>query len=141
MTKSCSVKIALMLAVSFALACPLLAEFAYVANSGSNSVSGYVVNSLTGVLTPIAGSPFPAGSFPISVTVDPTGRFAYVANELDNNVSGYSIDAATGALTPLAGSPFPAGTRPVSVTVDPTGQFAYMAEFSFRRCGIHFRHL
>ena len=34
-----------------------------------------------------AGSPFPAGPFPVSVAVDPTGKFAYVANQLSNNVN------------------------------------------------------
>ena len=127
MEKSRSVKVVWALAASLALACPVRAEFAYVANSGSNNVSGYTVNTATGVLTPIPGSPFAAGSFPISVTVDPTGKFAYVANELDNTVSGYLIDATTGALTSMAGSPFSAGPHPFAVTVDPTGKFAYVA--------------
>ena len=59
--------------------------FAYVANCGSGcggtgagDVSAYSIDSTTGTLTPVAGSPFPAGVNPISVAVDPTGRFAYV---------------------------------------------------------------
>ena len=101
-------------------------KFAYVANPGSNNVSGYTINATTGALTAIAGSPFPAGASPFSVAVDPTGKFAYVANESSqsNNVSGYTINATTGALTAIAGSPFPAGAGPVSVAVDPTGKFA-----------------
>jgi DNA-binding beta-propeller fold protein YncE len=90
------------LAIAVSLANPLLAQFAYVANNGSNDVSGYTINATTGVLTAIAGSPFPAGTVPFSVAVDPTGKFAYVAN--GNNVSGYTINATTGALTAIAGS-------------------------------------
>ena len=116
--------------------------FAYVANCGSGvfcggigpgNVSAYTINGTTGALTEIDGSPFPAGTNPRSVAVDPTGQFAYVANfhYLSNNVSAYSIDGSTGALTPVAGSPFPAGTNPISVTVDPTGQFAYVANCGF----------
>jgi 6-phosphogluconolactonase len=70
------------------------------------------------VLTPVAGSPFPAGSLSASVTVDPTGQFVYVANTNSSNVSAYVIDGITGALTPVPGSPFPAGagSAPRSVT-------------------------
>jgi DNA-binding beta-propeller fold protein YncE len=100
-------------------------KFAYVTNGNDNTVSGFSIDGKTGALTPVPGSPFAAGTGPVSVAVDPTGQFAYVAN--DNTVSGYSIDGKTGTLTPVPGSPFAAGTGPVSVAVDPTGQFAYVA--------------
>jgi hypothetical protein len=92
------------------------AGFAYVANNNSNNVSAYTIDGATGALTPIPGSPFPAGLYPDSVTVDPTGQFAYVANAGSNNVSAYTIDGTTGALTPVPGSPFAAGVGPISVT-------------------------
>src|SRR5260370_7773459 len=88
----------------------------FVNSSGSNNVSAYTMYGTTGALTPVAGSPFPAGSYPASVTVDATGQFAYVANLYSNNVSAYTIDGTTGALTPVAGSPFPAGPGPYWVT-------------------------
>ena len=52
---------------------PLHAQFAYVVNKGSNSISGYTTDASTGALTPITGSPFALrkGSFPDSVAVDP----------------------------------------------------------------------
>ena len=110
------------------------AGFAYVANFRSGDVSAYTIDGATGALMEVDGSPFPAGSGPWSVTVDPAGRFAYVANQvsfpLPGNVSAFAIDGTTGALTPVAGSPFLAGTRPSSVAVDPTGRFAYVANFS-----------
>jgi 6-phosphogluconolactonase (cycloisomerase 2 family) len=106
-------------------------RFAYVANEFSDNVSGYTINATTGALPPLAGSPFPAGTFPQAITVDPAGRFVYVANGGDfeslGSVSGYTINAATGALTPVAGSPFPAGAAPSAVTVDPSGHFTYVA--------------
>ena len=108
-------------------------RFVYVANFLDNSVSGYAIDSTSGALTLMPGSPFPA-SFPVSVAVDPTGRFAYVTNLAEGTVSGYTISAITGALTPIPGSPF-AGAAPCSgqcgvhassVAVDPTGKFAYV---------------
>src|SRR5260370_5467721 len=100
------------------------AGFAYVANCGgacggvdSGNVSAYSIDGTTGALVPVAGSPFPAGANPISVTVHPTGQFAYVTNYNSGNVSAYVIDGITGVLTPVPGSPFPAGVNPRSVTV------------------------
>ncbi len=90
-------------------------SFAYVANSGSNDVSAYIIDPTSGALTPVPESPFPAGAGPYAVTVDPTGRFAYVANSASHNVSAYTIDATSGALTPVPESPFPAGFGPISV--------------------------
>src|SRR6202011_3369540 len=116
------------LAITLALlGAPLHAQFAYVANDGGNNVSGYTIDPITGALTPIGT--FTAGSLPISVAADPSGKFAYVANGSDPNgtVSGYTINPATGALTDIAGSPFPAGSAPRSVAVDPSGKFAYVA--------------
>src|SRR5260370_8787132 len=111
------------------------AGFAYVANCGSSNcasigsgnVSAYTIDGTTGALTPVAGSPFPAGSIPTSLRVDPTGQFAYVSNAGSNNVSSYTINGSTGPLTPLSGPPFPAGSFPISVTIDPAGRFAYLA--------------
>src|SRR5260221_717894 len=111
------------LAIGFVwLAAPLRAQFAYVANSESNNVSAYSIGA-NGALTPVPGSPFAAGIFPVSVAVDPTAKFAYVTNLVSNNVSAYSI-GANGALTPVPGSPFAAGIAPRSVAITPLVPFA-----------------
>ncbi len=109
-------------------------RFAYVANCGirtctfstSGNVSAYTINAATGALTPVAGSPFSAGSGPIELAVEPTGRFLYVANITSNNVSAYAIDATSGALTLVPGSPFSAGDGSHAVAVEPTGNFIYV---------------
>ena len=94
-------------------------SFVYVANHFSNNVSAYTIATGTGILTPVAGSPFAAGTNPIAVTISPNGAFAYVANLNDNTISAYTIAAGSGALTQVAGSPFTAGEAPFSVTVSP----------------------
>src|SRR5450432_1517964 len=100
-------------------------KFAYVANWYGGNVSAYTVNSSTGALRAVAGSPFAAGSEPILVAVDPSGRFVYVTNDCvtvnncnSGNVSAYTINSSTGALAAIAGSPFAAGYFPRSVVVD-----------------------
>jgi len=76
-------------------------------------------------LTPLPGSPFPAGIHPSAVTSDPSGSFVYVADYASANILGYAVSA--GGLAPLAGSPFPAGNQPASITIDATGKFAAVA--------------
>src|SRR5713226_6341578 len=110
-------------------------KFLYVPNCGNafctagGNVSAYTINSTTGALSPISGSPFAAGSGPVSVAVAPPGTFAYVANQASNNVSAYTINSTTGALTLVGGSPFAAGSASTFVAVDPSGKFAYVPNF------------
>ncbi len=104
-------------------------HFVYVANDNSNNVSAYAIDSDTGALTPVTGSPFAAGQGSASVAIDPPGKFVYVGNEDDSpggDISGYKIDAATGALTPLNGSPFLPESGGFGVTVAPSGRFGYV---------------
>ena len=107
-------------------------KFAYVTNFGSaiasGNVSAYTIDASTGALSEVAGSPFAAGTQPVSVAVAPSGRFAYVANNVSGDISAYRVDATTGALSSI-GAAVAAGFRPTSITVDPTGRFAYVANF------------
>jgi 6-phosphogluconolactonase (cycloisomerase 2 family) len=100
--------------------------YVLVANSGSNDVSAYSVNPASGTLTAVSGSPFLAGTSPVSVSTDILGRFAYVANNGSNDISAFDVSPATGALIPVTGSPFPTGgTGPQSVVVDGPSEFVY----------------
>ena len=92
-------------------------RFAYVANRGDGTISGYAINTATGALSPIAGSPFAAGTAPSSVVVDNLGKFLYAANASSNTISVYAIDATSGALTPIAGSPIATVASPVSIAL------------------------
>jgi len=112
-------------------------RFAYVANEGGTvsgmcppatpcGVSAYAIDRLTGALTQIAGSPFPAGPEPSGVAVDPSGKFLYVANQITDTTWEFSIDAVTGTLTNIGATPPPVQGAAVAVTVEPTGRFAYI---------------
>ncbi len=98
-------------------------QFVYVANSGSNSISGYWVKA-NGALVPVRGSPFATGSTPESVTIDPGGKFLYVG-VFNVGIYAYAIDPATGALGPVKGSPFDSGRGPRDIVIDPTDEVAY----------------
>jgi DNA-binding beta-propeller fold protein YncE len=107
-------------------------KYAYVADFGYNyyypgDISAYVINTRSGALTKVQGSPFKADYRPDSLAIDPSGKFAYVVNYGSLNVSAYAINANTGALTQLPGSPFGAGLDPFGVAIHPSGTFAYVA--------------
>ena len=104
-------------------------RFAYVANFGSNDISGYTINSLNGDLTPLAIGPFAAGNGPKQLVSDPRGRFLYVSNTTANTVSGFQVDDITGALTPLPGSPYATGTQPVGIAIDSEGLWLFAANW------------
>lgn len=117
-------------------------RFAFVANSGDNTISVDRLSSLTGALTKVAGSPFAAGNVPGAVVLDPATRLVYATNQAGNDVSAYAIDPATGALVPIttggagncgtspeSGNCFPAGSAPHDLTEDPSGKFLYAANY------------
>jgi len=102
-------------------------KFLFV-TTGGNSTSGltaaFSINSTTGALTPVAGSPFSTPGGGNGVVINPTTRFLYFAGD---NLSAYSINSSTGALTLTAGSPytFPSFSVASSITMDPTAKFLY----------------
>ncbi len=99
-------------------------KFVFVANRGSNSVSVYQVDSSTGLLTEVSGSPFTTGALPSGVAA--TSGAIIVANQGAGTVSVYTFDQ-NGKLT-LAGAPVAAGTAPGSVDVDSSGKLVYVAD-------------
>jgi 6-phosphogluconolactonase len=102
-------------------------RFAYVANQGSNNISAYSIDSATGTMAALAGSPFAAGDLPVAIAVDQTGHFAYVVNQKDATLSAFLIVRTNGALTEVSGSPFATGLSPTSVAIDPSSSFVYVA--------------
>jgi len=102
-------------------------QFLYVANMGDNTVSVFVIDSGTGMATPISGSPYTVGNQPTSLKTDPGGNYLYVTNYADGQVAAFAIEAGAGSLTTVVGSPFAAGTGALSIAVDPTGTYAYVA--------------
>jgi 6-phosphogluconolactonase len=102
--------------------------------NATSDISGFAVDSATGVLSPLAGSPFPGQTFPggggvESLAVHPAGTFLY-ASGFFMGITGYAVDTASGDLTELSGSPFiPGGTFFNStLVVHPSGKFLYMAD-------------
>jgi 6-phosphogluconolactonase len=89
----------------------------FAANSGSNNVSAYAIDSSTGALGQVTGSPFPTGGVgPSAVAVDADTSFAYVTEAGSHDVAAFNI-ASNGALQPVKGSPFGVATAATAITV------------------------
>jgi 6-phosphogluconolactonase len=105
-------------------------QWAYVANSGSSSVSAYLIDESTGQLTAFGGSfPAAAGGGAYQITVNNAAKLMYVTNfsASPGSISAYTIDGSTGVLTQVTNdSPYVlATTQAGSVATTPAGTFAY----------------
>jgi len=79
-----------------------------------------------GTLNEVTGSPYPTGTGPTGVVLDPTGSYVYVANKGSNNISAFTLTLASGKLTAIAGSPFSSGGQlPIAFVND--NQKKYLA--------------
>jgi len=105
-------------------------QFLYAANFGTNTISGYRINTANGTLSALSGSPYTVGvsgiPAPASVAIDPSGRYLYVTYSNDDRVDSFAINATTGALAAV-GTPVTTGSKPVSVVVEPSGQYVFVA--------------
>jgi 6-phosphogluconolactonase len=103
----------------------------FVANSGSNSISSYTVNT-DGTLTAVSGNT-PTGTTPTALAIDPAGKFLFVANQGSSDISVFSINGTglTAVGSPVttipAGLSYPNGTLPSGVAVSASGKFLYVA--------------
>lgn len=105
-------------------------KFLYVSMAGTvnpnNVISAFAVDSTTGALSQISGSPFAAGKDPMRIVSDGAGKFLFSANSQDSTVSAFTINSASGLLTPVQGSPFAVQGEPEPLAIDPAGAFLYV---------------
>lgn len=96
----------------------------------------FSVNSTTGALTPVAGSPFvfqrqicPVGMAPqyITMQIDPSGQRLFAVDSANATVTVFSINSATGALSLLPGTSTDKSVSGFdSSAIDPLGHFLYI---------------
>jgi 6-phosphogluconolactonase (cycloisomerase 2 family) len=102
-------------------------KFLYVANSQDGTISGFTINSSTGALNSIPGSPWEAsittGSVPVSLVVDPSEKFVLVALYEQTTVSGFSLNENSGALAQIAAMTVTTTGNPALLGFDSTGKY------------------
>jgi len=82
--------------------------FLYVANGGTNNVSVFSIDSTSGKLTSIPGSPFATGSLgsgTLALAVTPDNKFLYAGDSNADEITVFSI-GRDGALSIVAESPY-----------------------------------
>jgi 6-phosphogluconolactonase (cycloisomerase 2 family) len=82
-------------------------KFLDVALEHANAIEVFSVSS-TGGLSPIPGSPFPAGHGTSSLAA--ASGFLYALNSSDHTISVFTIDPVVGSLAPVPASTVTAGT-------------------------------
>ncbi|HYH00580.1 MAG TPA: beta-propeller fold lactonase family protein [Terriglobales bacterium] len=114
-------------------------QFVYVTNQADGTISAFSLNATTGVLTPLANSPFEAaGVGPAELVADPTGTHLYVAdtqfvpgvrgsncNAASGQVEVQTVNQGTGQLT-LAQQVTLPGVCPTSLVTDTAGKNLYV---------------
>jgi 6-phosphogluconolactonase (cycloisomerase 2 family) len=118
-------------------------RFVYVANAGpgtgANSVSAFTICSTVIAQTcpfadysllPVAGSPYPAGSFPGPIAVDAYGKFVYVVDTGSNEISGFRLSSATGALSALSPAVTATGQGPDSIAIRSDDSWVFVANLN-----------
>jgi DNA-binding beta-propeller fold protein YncE len=100
--------------------------FLYVANTGLNNISVFSIDSGSGALIQITGSPFSINSPLLNMQLTPSGNYLYVstASQPSGLIVGFSVSA--GALT-LVGITSTDGTNPQGLAIDPSGTYLYAA--------------
>jgi 6-phosphogluconolactonase len=112
--------------------------YLYATDMNAGTVAGFLYNSSNGILTPVPGSPFPAGDSPVqAVQAAPQAsspQFLYVSNLNDpvGGIAAYAINQQNGAPSPIQGSPFPTGAPgsypgPSAMVVSYGNNFLYVA--------------
>lgn len=97
-------------------------------NNGQGQVSSYHVESQTGTLVEVTGSPVSSqGANPVAEASSPDGNFLYVANEGSNSIAEFSI-GSNGQLS-FGKSYTTPGLEPVSLAVNSTGTFLFVLDY------------
>lgn len=105
-------------------------KYLLVSNSFSNNISVFSIDSGSGALTPVTGSPFYANDTPGEILMLPAGNLVYVTNSRIGTVTAFTFSSTTGVLTPVPRSPFVSGAGASGLAVDSSGRFLYVANTS-----------
>lgn len=97
--------------------------YLYVTSVRANPgvVNAFKIDSVSGALTILPDSPFPAGRNPVGVVVSPDNKAVYVVNHDDSTVIEYLI--GTDGKLYAQNTYNTTGGLPTSIAIDPTGKF------------------
>ncbi|HKD81404.1 MAG TPA: beta-propeller fold lactonase family protein [Candidatus Angelobacter sp.] len=89
----------------------------FAANTGSSSVSAFGIDSKSGALGQVSGSPFATGGIgPSALAVNTNTTVVYVTDQVTHDIAALGIQS-NGGLKAIAGSPFPVAAGGVAITL------------------------
>ena len=107
-------------------------NFLYVSNNTDSTITGFSIDSDSGILTPISGSPFAVGGISwngISLAATPDRHFLIAANTHQGSLHVYSI-APDGALQKASETQFEVGPQIRGIEVTADGKYLALAQLS-----------
>jgi 6-phosphogluconolactonase len=97
-------------------------------NSPSGQITSYHVDSQSGALTEVNGTPVSSqGNNPVYEVTSPNAQYLYVANHDSNNIAVFSI-ATSGQLASLHTYTTP-GSEPISLAVNAAGTLLFVVDY------------
>ena len=106
-------------------------KFLYATEYKAGRIGEYVVNPLTGSLTPTSQKWAWAHWGPVGIASDAGGFRLYVTNYGSHDLDAYFINRSNGSLTQVPGSPYPLKGIGSHVVVHPSGHFVYATSTNF----------
>jgi 6-phosphogluconolactonase len=100
--------------------------YLYVGNAGgTTSISVFSINSTSGQLTPISGSPFAIGISPLNMVLAPGGNILYVTGGgAPGWIEAWNLSSGVLLSPPQLVQP---GTNPYGLAISPNGSYLYTA--------------
>jgi len=96
-------------------------------SSNVGTVWAFTIAPATGVLSPVAGSPYSVLPVPLSLVFNPAGSLLFVGAWESEAIHVFSVNTSTGALTEIPNSPFPVPGGPRILAMHPSGNFLFVA--------------
>ncbi len=109
-------------------------QFLYVGFAAAKQIYGWSIDSSSGALTAVTGSPYSAtflssgGQVAQSQMItNPAGTLLFISLPFTNEIYAYQI-GTSGALTAVAGAPFSVPFGPVNMATDGAGKYLYAVD-------------
>lgn len=111
-----------------AVAIDPLGKYLYIVATSVTSgtpayVYGYTIDSITGGLTAIPGTPFQVSNLSGAFSFSPSGRFIYLSNSGGESIDTYSVNRQTGVITPV--TTLQTCVNASALVFAPSGDYAY----------------
>ncbi len=106
-------------------------DYLYLLSSknATGQINVYGVDSITGALTQMSGSPYSAGGAdPVGIVTAPAGKFIYVLNQGSNSIVSLAV-GTNGQLSALSqASVTTPGSLPKAIGINPAGTFLFVVD-------------